>query len=80
MVLRQPQIEAREALFWVQVLTVASPECDASYRKAMIARWSSLAAGLDPEYDSSGARIIRSGRQLRAWFVTEGGFSVDEIS
>lgn len=75
----QPRIEAAENLRWVQILTVASPDCEPGYRKAMLNRWTSIANGIDPDYDESGRFIITSGAALRRWFRVEGFFAEDEI-
>ena len=69
-----PRLRAMEALWWYDVLTVANEWCSPEHRKAMLTRWSEIASGKDPSYDSLGRKLLRGSKEVMAWLIKEADF------
>jgi hypothetical protein len=73
-------LQAEESLRWVTIMTVAQPECDPSYRQAVLSAWEMQASGhYLPGRRLDGTYEITSAAELRRFFIVEGGFGVGEL-
>lgn len=81
-------MQAEEALRWVEILAFAQPAQSREalrYRQERLNAWLAAAGaahGADgsERYDASGALILRSGKELRAWLARDAGYTERELT
>lgn len=79
----RPRIEAEQDYRAYLVAAVAHPECDPKFREQVVASWLRAIQGseVDPvtRRRPDGSWDISTGRELRRYFVTVGGFKAQEV-